>query len=202
MLHVYTCLPDQEKQDVRIIKCSKYRQSRFFFFFLRFSITEITFSVLQLINYVTQDFSKDDRLINFEAEEQTLSVAFIDLAKQKSCCPTRFCERFASKPSALLTLFQYFDNKKIKNQLKNTDFFCILDSDQRLSKTLQTNISSRSEKKLLCWHYLRLIILVSSVGRSPDCRAGGRGFEPQTGPPKLKPENSSTQNCKAKQRNP
>ena len=24
--------------------------------------------------------------------------------------------------------------------------------------------------------------LVSSVGRAPDCSAGGRGFEPQTGP--------------------
>ena len=24
--------------------------------------------------------------------------------------------------------------------------------------------------------------LVSSVGRAPDCGAGGRGFEPQTGP--------------------
>ena len=24
--------------------------------------------------------------------------------------------------------------------------------------------------------------LVSSVGRAPDCRAGGLGFEPQTGP--------------------
>ena len=24
--------------------------------------------------------------------------------------------------------------------------------------------------------------LVSSIGRVPDCRAGGQGFEPQTGP--------------------
>ena len=24
--------------------------------------------------------------------------------------------------------------------------------------------------------------LVSSVGRAPDCSAGGRGFEPKTGP--------------------
>ena len=32
---------------------------------------------------------------------------------------------------------------------------------------------------LLLVYYRRL---VSSVGRAPDCSAGGRGFEPQTGP--------------------
>ena len=37
--------------------------------------------------------------------------------------------------------------------------------------------------KLCSWAKLiTLRRLVSSVGRAPDCCAGGRGFEPQTGP--------------------
>ena len=39
---------------------------------------------------------------------------------------------------------------------------------------------NREKHKLKSYRVCRR--LVSSVGRAPDCSAGGRGFEPQTGP--------------------
>ena len=43
-------------------------------------------------------------------------------------------------------------------------------------------IGAKKKKKSYLFSSFSLLRLVSSVGRAPDCSAGGRGFEPQTGP--------------------
>ena len=44
------------------------------------------------------------------------------------------------------------------------------------------NYVASVHRLLLSCPSFHLVSLVSSVGRAPDCSAGGRGFEPQTGP--------------------